>query len=84
MNGGGEANAAVHKAAGPGQPVTQDIAISVKGDHAECVINGAVVGSYEKAALVAAGRLKSLNGVYGLRFAHNTEVIVTALTVTRN
>src|SRR6202034_4842363 len=32
MNGrGGEANDAVHKAAGPGQPVTQDIELSVKG-----------------------------------------------------
>ena len=33
MNGGrGETNAAVHKAAGKGQPVTQEIAMSVKGD----------------------------------------------------
>jgi hypothetical protein len=32
MNGRrGEANAAVHKAAGPGEPVTQEIAMSVKG-----------------------------------------------------
>ena len=28
----GEANAAVNKAAGPGEPVTQEIAVSVKGD----------------------------------------------------
>ena len=33
MNGKrGEANPAVHKAAGPGEPVTQEIAVSVKGD----------------------------------------------------
>ena len=31
MNGRGEANAAVHKAAGPGEPVEQKIALSVKG-----------------------------------------------------
>src|SRR5579872_273587 len=73
MNGGGESNSAVHKAAGRGQPVTQDIAISVKGDRVECAINGAVVAGYSRAALVTAGRLKSLDGVYGLRFAHNTE-----------
>ncbi len=84
MNGGGQANPAVHKAAGVGQPVTQDIAISVKGDRVECAINGTVVAGYDKAALVAAGKLKSLDGVYGLRFAHNTEATVTGLTVTKN
>src|SRR5947208_14183642 len=31
-NGGGEANAAIHKATGPGEAVTQAIAVSVKGD----------------------------------------------------
>ena len=85
MNGRrGEANAAVNKAAGPGQPVTQEIAISVKGDNVECSINGTVVASYDKAALVAAGKLKSTDGVYGIRFAHNTEAIVTGFTMTKN
>src|SRR6202167_3686436 len=82
MNGGGEANPAVHKAAAVGQPVTQEIAISVKGDRVECAINGKVVAGYDKVALVTAGKLKSLDGVYGLRFAHNTEVTVTGLTMT--
>ena len=85
MNGGGpEANAAVHKAAGVGQPVTQEIAMSVKGDRVECAINGTVVAGYAKAALVTAGKLKSTDGVYGIRFAHNTEVTVTGLTMTKN
>jgi len=85
MNGGrGEANAAIHKAAGPGQPVTQEIAVSVRGDKVECAINGTVVGSYDKAALVTAGKLKSTDGVYGVRFAHNTEGTVTGLTMTKN
>lgn len=84
MNGrGGEPNDAVHKAAGPGQPVSQEIAVSVKGDKVECAINGKVVGSYDKAALVTAGKLKSTDGVYGIRFAHNTEATVTALTMTK-
>ncbi|MBV8841759.1 MAG: hypothetical protein JO307_03010 [Bryobacterales bacterium] len=84
MNGfQGEANAAVHKAAGVGQPVTQEIAMSVKGNKVECAINGAVVASYDKSALVTAGKLKSTDGVYGLRFAHNTEVNVTGLSVTK-
>ena len=80
----GEPHAAVHKAAGKGEPVTQEIALSVKGDKVECAINGTVVGSYDKAALVTAGKLKSTDGVYGIRFAHNTEGSVTGLSVTRN
>src|SRR3990170_3493076 len=66
------AHDAVHKAAGPGQPVTQEIAVSVKGDKVECAINGAVVASYPKSELVAPGKLESTDGVYGIRFAHNT------------
>ena len=85
MNGRrGEANPAVHKAAGPGQPVTQDIAVSVKGDRVECAINGTVVAGYDKAALVTAGKLKSTDGVYGIRAAHNTELTVSGLSVTKN
>jgi hypothetical protein len=85
MNGHrGEMNAAVHKAAAPGQPVTQDIAMSVTGDKVECSINGTMVASYDKAALVAAGKLKSTDGIYGIRFAHNTEALVTGLAMTKN
>jgi len=84
MNGRrGEANAAVHKASAPGQPVTQEIALSVKGDKVECAINGTVVASYDKSAVVTSGKLKSTDGVYGLRFAHNTEVNVTGFGVTK-
>ena len=81
--GQGQANAAVHKAAGVGQPVTQDIAMSVKGDKVTCTINGTEVASYSKSELVTAGKLKSTDGVYGIRFAHNTEGMVSGLTVTK-
>jgi hypothetical protein len=85
MNGGrGESNAAVHKAAGQGQPVTQEIALSVKGDEVTCSVNGTVVGTYKKADLVTAGKLKSLDGVYGIRFGHNTEATVSGLSMTKN
>jgi hypothetical protein len=85
MNGfGPQPNAAVHKAAGVGSPVTQEIAILVKGDRVECAINGTVVAGYDKPALVTAGKMKSTDGVYGLRFAHNTEVLVTGLSATKN
>ncbi len=84
MNGPREANAAVHKAAGPGQPVTQEIAMSVKGGQVQCSINGTVVATYEKSALVTAGKLKSTDGLYGIRAAHNTDLTVTGLTITKN
>ena len=78
-----EMNAAVNKAAAKGSPVSQEIALSVKGDKIECAINGTVVGSYDKAAAVGAGKLKSTDGVYGLRFGHNTEVVVTGFSMTK-
>jgi len=85
MNGRrGEMNAAVHKAAGQGEPVTQAIAISVKGGRVECSINGTVVAGYDKGALVTAGKLKSTDGIYGLRFAHNTEAVVTDFGMSKN
>lgn len=55
LNGRREPNAAVHKAEEPGQPVTQTVAMSVKGNAVECVINGTMVASYDKSLVVAAG-----------------------------
>ena len=84
LNGRGEANDAVHKAAGQGQPVSQEIAVSVKGGDVSCAINGTVVGTYKKADVVGAGKLKSTDGLYGVRFGHNTEATVSGLTMTKN
>jgi hypothetical protein len=83
MNGHGEASDAVHKAAGPGEPVTQEIAMSVKGSKVSCSINGKEVWTADKAALVTAGKLKSTDGAYGIRFAHNTDATVSGLKVTK-
>ena len=84
MNGGRGAPApSVNKAAGPGEPVKQDIAVSVTADSVSCSINGTVVATYPKAEVVTAGKLKSTDGVYGIRFAHNTEATVTGLTLTK-
>ncbi len=82
-NGRGEKNDAVHKAAGVGEPVTQEIAMQVKGNSVSCMINGATVWTADKATLVAAGKLKSTDGVYGIRFAHNTDATVTGLKFTK-
>ena len=78
-----EPNAAINKAAGKGSSVTQEIAMSVNGDNVTCSVNGAVVGTYKKADLMTAGKLKSTDGVYGIRFAHNTEATVTGLTMAK-
>jgi hypothetical protein len=74
---------AVNKAAGVGQPVTQDIAITVKGNSVSCAINNKVVATYDRSALVTAGKLKSTDGVYGIRFAHNTDAFVTNFKMTK-
>jgi len=84
MNGArATADASINKAAGVGEPVTQQIAITVKGQTVSCSINNKVVGTYEKSALVTAGKLKSTDGVYGIRFAHNTDAFVTGLKLTK-
>jgi len=77
------ANEAVNKAAGVGQPVTQEIAVTVKGDSVTCSINKKVVATYTKAELVAPGKLKSTDGIYGIRFAHNTDATVTNLKLSK-
>jgi hypothetical protein len=84
LNGRGEANAAVHKASGVGASVTQEIALSVKGDKVECAINGQTVGSYDKSAVVGPNKLTSTDGVYGIRFGHNTEATVKGLALTKD
>ena len=83
LNGRREAHDAVNKAAGKGESVTQEIAVSVKGDNVECAINGTVVGTYPKANVVGDGKLKSTDGVYGIRFGHNTSAKVTGLEMTK-
>jgi hypothetical protein len=74
---------AVNKAAAKGSSVTQEIAVSVDADSVDCSINGKVVASYPKSEVVAAGKLTSTDGIYGIRFAHNTDAVVTGLAVTR-
>ena len=84
MNGRrGESNDAVHRAAGAGDPVTQEIAVSVGGGKVECAINGTTVASYDVSDVVKDGQLESTDGVFGIRFGHNTEATVAGLKVTQ-
>jgi len=75
------ANEAVHKAAGKGQPVTQEIKMSVKGSRVSCSINGTEVGNWDKADLTGDGKLESVQGVAGIRVAHNVDVKVSNFKV---
>ncbi len=82
MNGPrGGTNDAVRKAEAKGKPVTQEIALQVKGDKVSCMINGAEVASYSKAELVAAGKLKSTDGVVGFRMGHNTDAHIAGFSI---
>ncbi len=76
-------NDAVSKAAGVGQPVTQIIGITVKGDSISCSINNKVVATHTRAEVVGEGKLKSTDGVYGMRFGHNTDATVTDFKKTK-
>ena len=71
-----QAHEAVHKAAADGS-VTNEVGWTVKGDRAECVINGTSVAGFNKADIVGPGKLESTDGVYGIRVSHNMDVVVS-------
>ena len=79
----GDENAAVRKAAGKDQPVSQEIAMTVKGDRVSCSINGTEVASYAKADVIGTGKVKSLDGYVGVRFGHNTDAHVSGFALTK-
>ncbi len=82
MNGPrGGTDPAVNKAEGKGKPVTQEIAMSVKGDKVSCLINGKEVASYPKSDVLGAGKLKSTDGVVGIRMGHNTDAHIAGFTL---
>jgi hypothetical protein len=76
------ASEAVNKTGTDGS-VTQAIQWTVKGGRAECSINGKVVAGYDKAELVTAGKLESLDGIYGLRVSHNLDLVVTGFGMSK-
>ncbi|MBL0938956.1 MAG: hypothetical protein IBJ03_08675 [Gemmatimonadaceae bacterium] len=84
MNGRGTPHEAVNKAEAKGKPVTQEIAMSVKGDKVSCSINGKEVATYTKAEVTGAGKLKSTDGAVGFRMGHNTDAHVGGFSLTKN
>ncbi len=85
MNGPrGGASEAVNKAEAKGKPVTQEIALSVKGDKVSCIINGKEVASYTKAEVTGEGKLKTTDGMVGFRMGHNTDAHISGFALTKN
>ncbi|MFN5581410.1 hypothetical protein [Gemmatimonas sp.] len=85
MNGPrGGAHPAVNKAEAKGKPVSQEIAMSVKGDKVSCTINGQEVASYTKADVTGAGKLKTTDGMVGFRMGHNTDAHIAGFTMSKN
>ncbi|MFN9119810.1 MAG: hypothetical protein ACK5XT_17540 [Gemmatimonas sp.] len=82
MNGPrGGTDPAVSKAEAKGKPVTQEIAMAVKGDKVSCSINGKEVASYSKSEVIGAGKLKSTDGVVGVRMGHNTDAHIAGFSL---
>ena len=71
------------KKAEPAGSITQEVAWVVTPEKAECKINGVVVASYPKAELVGPGKLESLDGIAGIRVAHNVDVNVSNWKITK-
>jgi hypothetical protein len=76
-------NDAVDKATGPEDEVTQEIGWTVKGSKAECTVNGKVVYSLDRADAASPLKLDSFDGTYGIRTAHNTDIVVTGLALSK-
>ncbi len=75
-------SAALRKAGANGE-ATNEIGWSVKGGKASCVINGTAVKTFEQGEVVAADKLKSLDGTYGIRVSHNLELTVSGLAASK-
>jgi hypothetical protein len=76
-------NDAVKKAEGPEAPVVQDVALTVKGDRVECLVNGTSVWGAAKTEVTGAGKLDSTDGITGIRVSHNSDAVVTNFGVSK-
>ena len=74
---------AVKKAESQDAEVVQEVALSVKGDKVECMINGASVWSGTKADVTGDGKVPSTDGIAGIRLSHNSDVIVSNFSVSK-
>lgn len=76
------AHPALRKADANGESVNE-IGWSVKGGKPTCVANGTELKTFERAEVVAADKLTSTDGVYGIRVSHNLELTVSDLALSK-
>lgn len=77
------ATTALKKADANGES-TNEIGWMVMGGKPSCMINGTAVKTFETAEVLGADKLKSLNGIYGLRVSHNLELTVSGLKMAKH
>lgn len=76
-----EPHEAIRKA-GPDGEAINEVGWRVQGDRVSCVVNHTEISSFNKAEVIGPDRLRSTDGVYGIRVSHNVELTVTGLTLT--
>lgn len=76
------ASPAINKANAAGS-ATNEIGWRVKDGKASCVVNGTVVQTWDAAQLVGADKLKSTDGIYGVRVSHNLDITMTPLALSK-
>jgi hypothetical protein len=76
------ASPAIKKASAAGT-ATNEVGWRVRGGKASCIVNGTEVQSWDAATLVGDGKLKSTDGIYGVRVSHNLDLTMTPLKLTK-
>lgn len=76
------ASPAINKANAAGS-ATNEIGWSVRDGKASCVVNGTPVQTWDAAQLVGADKLKSTEGIYGVRVSHNLDITMTPLALSK-
>jgi hypothetical protein len=72
-------HAAIDKATAPEDDVTQEVGWTVKGQQADCTVNGQVVYTVDRNAV----KLDTTDGITGIRLSHNSDVSVPNFTVSK-
>jgi len=77
-----EKTSVIHQADATGAS-TNEVGWTVEGGKPSCVINGTKVKTFDKMDVVAGDKLKSLDGVYGIRVSHNLELTVSGFGMSK-
>jgi len=76
-------HAAIDKATGPEDDVTQEVGWTVKGQKADCMVNGQVVHSIDRGDPAGTVKLDTTDGITGIRLSHNSDVSVPNFTLSK-